>query len=189
MTPAEAYMDFIAIVRHFTSDYDYFRYGGKLRLKRETFDKRPDRWMFEKLARRHDARWVIISSVLVGKKWIGDMITDEAVERALETQKRVQSLAYTMRSEFDYLMPMFDDNLVCPPNTHPHLVKQYMAGRVSLETLAAIVDVTGCHQHWLDQGDRTLTTLVRFVMKYIPFIQIDRERIRRLLVDSFAKAA
>ena len=34
------YTYYVAVKQHFTSDYDFFKYGGKLRLRQTSFDTR-----------------------------------------------------------------------------------------------------------------------------------------------------
>ena len=40
---------YLAVKLHFTSNYDYFEYDGKVNCKLETFTKRNDRYFFHKL--------------------------------------------------------------------------------------------------------------------------------------------
>ena len=41
---------YLAVKLHFTTDYDYFDYDGKVNIKLETFTKRNDRYFFHKLS-------------------------------------------------------------------------------------------------------------------------------------------
>ena len=43
---------YLAIKNHFTTDYDYIKYGGKVTAKLDSFTKRPDRYFFHKLSKR-----------------------------------------------------------------------------------------------------------------------------------------
>ena len=45
----DAYKTYLALKRHFTSDYDYFKYNGKVRAGVESFLKRNDKFFFRKL--------------------------------------------------------------------------------------------------------------------------------------------
>jgi len=46
----DVYKTYLAIKNHFTTDYDYVKYGGKVTAKLETFTKRSDRYFFHKLS-------------------------------------------------------------------------------------------------------------------------------------------
>ena len=52
----DLYTYYVAVKQHFTSDYDFFKYGGKLRLKQTSFDTRKDKFFFYKLTKKEDAK-------------------------------------------------------------------------------------------------------------------------------------
>ena len=45
------YKLYLALQRHFNSDYDFFKYNGKVRGSLDSFEKRNDRFSFEKCAK------------------------------------------------------------------------------------------------------------------------------------------
>lgn len=52
--PFLVYRNYVCVRNHFTKvDYDYFRYNGKCRAKRETFEKRKDCGLFHRIARTY----------------------------------------------------------------------------------------------------------------------------------------
>ena len=51
MTPFECYLDYIAIKKHFTSEYNYDQYNGKTSATFVSFKERTDRMWFNKLSR------------------------------------------------------------------------------------------------------------------------------------------
>ena len=44
---------YLAVKLHFTSNYNYFDYDGKVNCKLETFTKRNDRYFFHKLSKKY----------------------------------------------------------------------------------------------------------------------------------------
>ena len=79
MTPYEAYQTFLAIKQHFTSSYDFFKYGGKVKANASSFDQRRDKFYFQKLARHRDLRGFLVSNFIDRDiKWVGELITDES---------------------------------------------------------------------------------------------------------------
>ena len=65
MTPYECYVDYLALKRHFTTEsYDYFKYKGKVSAKKDAFDKRKDKFFFEKLSRNRDPHGIILANLL-----------------------------------------------------------------------------------------------------------------------------
>ena len=53
MNEFECYNLYTALKLHFTTDYDYFKYGGKCNVTPASFNKRRERFFFKKLAREY----------------------------------------------------------------------------------------------------------------------------------------
>ena len=93
MTAFDCYKTYLAFKNHFTKDnFDYFKYGGKTRASTASFNKRKDKYFFEKMSRqRKTERSLIISpqsshSVITQKMWIGEII--QIGEEQYQTCKR-----------------------------------------------------------------------------------------------------
>ena len=48
----DVFKTYLAVKNHFTTDYDYNKYGGRVTAKLESFTKRPDRYFFHKLSKK-----------------------------------------------------------------------------------------------------------------------------------------
>ena len=54
VTPFETYQSYLSMKSHFTNrKYDFFRYGGKSRATMASFNKRKDKYWFEKTSRKY----------------------------------------------------------------------------------------------------------------------------------------
>ena len=54
MEPIDVYLMYCALKAHFSkSDYNYFKYDGKTRIKRDSFYKRKDRFFFVRLSKKY----------------------------------------------------------------------------------------------------------------------------------------
>ena len=54
MEAFQAYKTYVAIKNHFTSKtYDFFKYNGRTKASRSTFEKRNDKYFFSKLIQFH----------------------------------------------------------------------------------------------------------------------------------------
>ena len=143
MMPFDAYKCYLSLKNHFTKDkYDYHKYCGKTRATVKTFYKRKDRFWFEKLARNKSDQEVVeffisnfVSCTDPGKLWIGEMIR-EGEERYTSWKKRTQSLSYVFKEEMSTILANSDiDSLFARTNSHPLILKMYLSGDISLETL------------------------------------------------------
>ena len=73
----QAYQIYQSLKLHFTSDYDAVKYNYKTAVKQNTFERRKDRYFFEKLSRNYNKEKLIhyFTANLVHNPnmWIGDM--------------------------------------------------------------------------------------------------------------------
>jgi len=145
MDAFDAYKVYVALKAHFSSNYDYRKYGGKTSTKMDAFLKRKDRYFFAKVGRKYgkETEDFFISNFLASSKgWIGDFNE----ENYLEWKKRTQALTYNFQSEMEYLTDMvesFDELFDCKNGQHPLLLKQYLSKRVSLESMVILESILG----------------------------------------------
>jgi|TARA_B100001964_G_scaffold244913_1_gene328805 hypothetical protein len=190
MMPFDAYKCYLAMKNHFTKDnYDYIKYRGKTRATHQAFYKRKDRFWFEKFARQKKDKEVeeffvsnFIYSTDPGTMWIGEMIK-EGEGRYTEWKKKIQSLSYVFKEEVDSLFDnkKVDDIFDCSKG-HPVILKSYLGGNTSLETLVICDRILGYGKDF----DKKLTdpvweTVSRKIKKYSPFLNIDVPRYKNIL--------
>jgi len=194
MMPFDAYRCYLSLKNHFTKDhYDYIKYRGKTRATVQAFYKRKDRFWFEKFARSKNDKEVeeffvsnFIYSTDPGTMWIGEMIK-EGEGRYQEWQKKVQSLSYIFKEETSNLFA--DDNFgamfaVDPPR-HPTILKEYLGGKVSLETMVICDRILEYRKDWDKKlDDPVWETVSRKIKKYSPFLNIDVPRYKKILKET-----
>ena len=73
----EVYRMYLALQRHFSTDYDYFEYNGKVKVSTDAYSKRNDLYAFEKLThiiKKEDREDFFVSHFLDNpKEWIRNM--------------------------------------------------------------------------------------------------------------------
>jgi len=194
MMPFDAYRCYLSLKNHFTKDhYDYIKYRGKTRATVQAFYKRKDRFWFEKFARSKNDKEVeeffvsnFIYSTDPATMWIGEMIK-EGEGRYQEWQKKVQSLSYIFKEETSNLFA--DDNFgamfaVDPPR-HPTILKEYLGGKVSLETMVICDRILEYRKDWDKKlNDPVWETVSRKIKKYSPFLNIDVPRYKKILKET-----
>ena len=193
MMPADAYRCYLALKNHFTKDhYDYHKYRGKTRATNQAFYKRKDRFLFEKFARQKNDKEVVdffvsnfVYSTDPGTMWIGEMIK-EGEGRYQEWQKKVQSLSYVFKEEVNTLFDgkKVDEVFDCS-NGHPPILKSYLAGNTSLETLVICDRILEYSKEWDKRlEDPVWETVSRKIKKYSPFLNIDVPRYKKILKET-----
>lgn len=191
MTPYEAYKEYLALKNHFTKpDYDYKKYHGKLKANPDSFNSRKDKLFFQKLARHPDLHNFLVANLSKNEKaWIKELAYSEDAEKTYkEWLKKTQSLTYVVKNEIKELAPTFDVNFVVyKDETHPYLLKMYLGGYVSLETMCILLDLTKAKKHWDSkmEYDPIYQEIKLKIEKYTPFIKYDKEKVKNIVIDYF----
>ena len=188
--PFDAYRQYLSLKNHFTKEkYDYHKYCGKSRATVQSFYKRKDRFWFEKLARNKDDKEVVeffVSNFITctdpSKLWIGEMIR-EGEGRYTDWKKRTQSLSYVFKQEVENILAGNDfDSIFSSKSGHPIILKKYLGGDISIETLVILDRVLGFRKEYDDNlQDPVWETVSMRMKKYSPFLNIDVQRYKKIL--------
>lgn len=193
MTAFDCYKTYLAFKNHFTKDtFDYFKYGGRTNASVASFNKRKDRYFFEKMSRqRKDEEIVNYFTAIFSqcddpqRVWIGEII-QTGDEKYQFWQKKVQSLGYLFRQEMEKLLNGIDFNSVfeCESGKHPILVKEHLKKNVSIESmilLDAMVEYKKRFDGKLD--DFVWKTISLKLDKYRPFLlnSINIDKYKKIL--------
>ena len=193
MMPFDAYRCYLSLKNHFTKDhYDYHKYRGKTRATHQAFYKRKDRFWFEKFARQKNDKEVeeffvsnFVSSTDPSTMWIGDMIKNGEA-RYVDWKKKVQSLSYTFKEETNSVFSdnNFDAMFYIDGSRHPDILKEYLGGKVSLETMVICDIILEYVKEWDKRlNDPVWETVSRKIKKYKPFLNIDVPHYKKILKE------
>ena len=177
---------------HFTNPkYDFIKYGGKSRATMSAFNKLNYKYWFEKTSRKYSDQEVLnfllanfVSTDNPQNLWIGEII-NSGERNYSQWMKRKQSLTYLFKEQSNELLS--DINLKevfdCSKG-HPPVLKKYLGGEISLETLTILEKVFS----FVKNFDKKLTDPVweavsLKIKKYIPFININVFNYKKILRD------
>ena len=191
MSPFDTYKQYLAYKNHFTREkYDYHRYGGRSKAKVESFYKRKDRYFFEKMSRKYNDDQVkdfflanFVDTDNPQGLWIGNIIkTGEVVYK--EWMKRQQSLFYNFKQNSEDMMDEYDyEEFFDASKGHPPILKEHLAGRISVEEMCIYEKVFSYCKDYDKQLDDPVWKVVGLkVRKYLPFLDIDRDKYRNHLL-------
>ena len=176
MEGMRAYQCYMALKLHFTSNYDYFKYGGKTRaISEESFRVRKDVHHFQRLERRYKDQieeFFIANFVMnPNAKWIGDLTGNDADRLFRDWQKTQQSFRYTMKNELEGID--LQKAFRVHDGKHPEFLRAFLAKKVSLGTFLACETVIGFMDKWNERiEDQHIWPTVRDkVLKYKPFFE------------------
>ena len=186
MEPIDVYLMYCAMKAHFgKSDYDFVDYKGKTKIKRESFYKRKDRSFFAKLSRKYKTEEEIknyfISNFIKDKKGYIANFNDEIYN---SWKLKRQGFFDMFELEMKPLVESFEDLFVVENKQHPKLMKEFLGGRISLETLIIMDELVNFDPNWNRELEDDIIWLdLRNLMdNYERFLTIDREQYKiRLL--------
>ena len=190
VTPYETYQTYLSMKSHFTNPkYDFFKYGGKSRATVSSFNKRKDKYWFEKTSRKYSDQEILdflLSNFITANNpqnlWIGEII-NSGERNYSEWMRRQQSLTYLFKEQLEELLSekKLDEVFDCSKG-HPLILKKYLGGDLSLETLIILEKIFS----FIKNFDKTIKdpvweTVSLKIKKYIPFININMVYYKKIL--------
>ena len=196
----QVYKMYLAMKLHFTNaNYDFFECNGQGRAKEKTYQERNDFWFFETMAKKLSDSEVqdfllasFVRSTDPSKVWIGD-IKRFGKDRLLAYQKQRQSMSYLVEQDLGTVVHHMEakkntfNDLFTTLGSHPPLLKLYVQGLISLDTLVVMDICLGFSKQW----DKTLTdplwesTSLK-IRKYKPFLSVNSDKYKHLMKEMFS---
>lgn len=190
MNPFQTYVTFLALKSHFTKEsYDYFKYNKKTRASLQSFYARRDRYWFEKLSRQKNEKQIenfFVANFVASRDseslWIGEIIKN-GEEVYIGWERKIQSLLYLFKQESNSLFENHELNEIFDCSSgHPILLKKYLSGNISLETLVIYEKIFSYIKHFNKKLKDPVWETVRLkIQKYTPFINIDIAPYRKVI--------
>lgn len=185
MTPFDAYKQYLAFKNHFSKlRYDYYKYSGKSNASIESFNKRKDKYFFEKLSRQKSDDAIIsyyianfIESNDPSSLWIGEIIQN-GESHFNSWQSRNQSLKYRFEQEVKYLFDTYTLKQIfeIKKNNHPVLMKEFFKSNICIETLVIFEKLLSfCKNFDINIQDPIWEGLSLKIKKYEPFLNIIKD--------------
>ncbi len=190
VTPFETYQTYLSMKSHFTNrKYDFFKYGGKSRATMTSFNKRKDKYWFEKTSRKYSDEEVLdfllanfVNADTPQNLWIGEIINSGERTYA-EWMRRKQSMTYIFKEQSEKLLSEteLEDVFKCSKG-HPLLLRKYLGGEISLETLTILEKVFSFVKDFDKRlQDPVWETVSLKIKKYTPFLNINVFNYKKLL--------
>ena len=190
VTPFETYQHYLSLKNHFTNPkYEFFKYGAKTRASMPSFNKRKDKYWFEKTSRKYSNEEIVdflVSNFTAADNpqnlWIGEIINSGERTYA-EWTKRRQSSTYLFKEQSSELLLRNElESLFDCSKGHPRILKAFLGGNLSLENLVVYERIF----HFCGNFDKKLSdpvweTVSLKIKKYNPFINIDVFKFKKIL--------
>ena len=187
MSAFETYCLFLALKNHLTTkSYDYFKYSGKTNASQDSFMSRKDRFHYQRLCRMCEddqMKDFILSNLIKGKLWVGEMLDDEAEQNFKEYSKRKQAFTYNFSNELDKLFSGVEtpsEVFVVKKNQYPLILNRYLSGELPVEffcVLNSLVQFVDKFDERIGTDDVIWSKIKMLLIKLPPFLEYDKKKV------------
>ena len=201
MIPFEVYRTYLSVRNHFTRDsYDFFKFGGKTKVSSGAFDRRKDRYIFDKISKdfRDDEVPLLFVSNFVAKDkfWIGNVLSEESRNIYTTWKKRIQSLSYGFKNDVEQIAQEMNDREIdfnsvfkIKDGQHPIILRLALANLVSLESFLILNKILDFFPQFNRQIEETIIwpDFYKKCVKYEPFVKVDTTQFKFILKNHFVQ--
>jgi hypothetical protein len=186
----DAFALYNSLKLHFTTKYDYVKYGGKTNVSKDSFMLRKDKYFFYKLSRKYTKEELFgfyVSNFLDNPKiWIGNLLSEDCDSIYKVWMKTQQSLSYIFEQDLSKLFDMVekpDELLRVVDGQYPLLYTLYKQDEIKIETIIILNEIMNFIPMWSKKidDDVIFPEFVRACDKYAPFINYDKAKMIGIL--------
>lgn len=182
------YVKYLAMKKHFTSDYDYHKYHGKIRASFDSFRTRNDVFFFHKLANKDEPENLLLANMIVKPNiWIREVVEQEGEDRYLEWRKKIDSLGRVVKQDLAKLDDNYQANFTSINGQHPLIMTMYVQKKITLETFTILTNLSNIFPYWeAEIVDKFVARdIIRLSRKYKPFLTIDEKKFKNIIRERF----
>jgi len=191
MGPKATYELYLALKLHFTSDYDFHKYGGKVSAKVvDSLDKKGRmRFSLEKIGKMRDPKGFMLSNILADPDWKPfDARDDRSKFRYNQWLQKSEALRHTFENDLNRLIFPFHKNFLCGEHP-PSLLLTWMSGSIDVTTVIILLALTGAGPKWLKYLDECQSPMYHSTFrltKAVNFLDFKRDVFRKMVIEKFS---
>jgi len=201
-----AWITYQAINAHFTRDYDYFRYNGKLNMTYDSMERQfnkyehnsnfsAQRQIFDNLGKsfkhKEDLIFFYLSQFTNGITY-PSMFDSDLYE---EYKEQMNNFHFYLKRDIEEVIKYmqeydktFDELFVAEKVNHPPILKLGLSRTISVETFTTLDIIL----NFLSQMEKKLIDpaskdFIKLVRNYKPFLSIDIEKGKKIIKDTLMK--
>ena len=179
-----------AIKLHFSSEnYNFFHYDGKTRVSIDAFQKRRDKFLFHRLARKYRDEemvpFLVANFVDRDDNWTKSLLEEEAEETYRDWKRRTDAMSKIYEEDLRRICPEpkeFNKLFEVEDGQHPKLLGLYMQKDVTIETLVILNNIFNFIKIWDKKisDDIIYPKISRKVRKYGAFLAVNVDKYKLL---------
>jgi hypothetical protein len=186
-----------ALKLHFTTEYDFNKYRGKVKYTVDQFNKNKHKYVYEKLAKKYsddELKKFFLANFLKNETvWVQDLLSHEAYENYVEYNKKQQSLSYIFESD---LLNIFSEEnhkklFTTKSNDFPSLLTKLLRNEVCTETVIIMNEFMDFLPKWEKniKDDFIWPRVKHKMFKYRSFLEYDHSKFKKTLINTIKEFA
>ncbi len=194
MNGYELYGLYQAIKLHFNSEnYNFFHYDGKTRVSVDAFQKRRDKFLFHRLARKYRddemVPFLVANFVHSDDNWTKSLLEEEAEETYRDWRRTTDSMTKVYLEDLQKICPdpkEFNNLFKVEDGQFPKLLVAFLQKDVTIETLVILNNIFNFIQIWDKKisDDIIYPKVSRKVRKYGSFLNVNVDKYKLLTKET-----
>ena len=182
-----------AIKLHFTSEqYNFFQYDGKTRISIDAFQKRRDKFLFHRLARKYRDEemvpFLVSNFVHSDDNWTKSLLEEEAEETYRNWRRTTDSMTKVYVEDLQKIATKdnFNDLFKIEEGQFPKLLVLFMQNEVTIETMVILNNIFSFIQIWDKKisDDIIYPKVSRKIRKYGAFLNVNVDKYKKLTKET-----
>ena len=194
MNGYDLYCTYQAIKLHFTSEkYNFFQYDGKTRVSVEAFQKRRDKFLFHRLARKYRddemVPFLVANFVHSDDSWTKSLLEDQAEETYRDWRRTTDSMTKVYAEDLQKICPdpkEFNNLFKVEDGQFPKLLVSFMQKEITIETMVILNNIFDFIRIWDKKisDDIIYPKMSRKIRKYGAFLNVNVDKYKQLTKET-----
>ena len=189
MNGYDLYCTYQAIKLHFSSEsYNFFHYDGKTRVSIDAFQKRRDKFLFHRLARKYRddemVPFLVANFVHSDDNWTKSLLEEEAEQTYREWKRVTDSMTKIYVEDLQKIATKetFNDLFKVDDGQFPKLLNLFMQKEVTIETMVILNNLFNFIKIWDKKisDDIIYPKISRKIRKYGAFLSVNTAKYKEL---------
>jgi hypothetical protein len=198
MNGYSTYSLYQAIKLHFTSEnYNFFQYDGKTRVSVDAFQKRRDKFLFHRLARKYRddemVPFLVANFVHSDDNWTKSLLEDQAEETYRDWKRTTDSMTKIYLEDLQKICPdpkEFNNLFKVENGQFPPLLNLFMQKEITIETMVILNNIFDFIRIWDKKisDDIIYPKVSRKIRKYGAFLAVNVDKYKQLTKETLLAA-
>ena len=193
MNGYDLYCTYQAIKLHFSSEsYNFFHYDGKTRVSIDAFQKRRDKFLFHRLARKYRddemVPFLVANFVHSDDNWTKSLLEEEAEQTYREWKRVTDSMTKIYVEDLQKIATKetFNDLFKVDEGQFPKLLNLFMQKEITIETMVILNNLFNFIKIWDKKisDDIIYPKISRKIRKYGSFLNVNVDKYKSLTKET-----